>query len=157
MGFDNLSAEITIRVFGFMRLEEIFCMRRVCRYFNNVATDNLLHRTSLGKYVSDHFVSRVAFEEIACETSNDDVAEVAVWMASMATSADNAKCDVESCRKAISVALTAYNGRRWVLENLKCLADCICAREGDAIVVLAAWLGLESVVGRVWRMACKLT
>ncbi|KAK9368197.1 ankyrin repeat-containing domain protein [Lipomyces kononenkoae] len=147
MGFDNLCADVIILVFDYVDLNNIFSMRRVCRYFNNVATDYLLRRRSGRDYMNDQLVSRLTFEELACnKTSNDDVSQVAFRLASLATGADNTKCNVESCRKAICVALTVYRGRRWVLDNLKCIADGVGAWKADAIMVLASWLGLESVV-----------
>ncbi|GKZ32245.1 ankyrin repeat and death domain-containing protein 1A [Aspergillus brasiliensis] len=151
MGLADLCVDVVLEFLGYLSLEELLPLRMVCRSMNEVILVNLLYITTVDKRISNRLLSRVLLEYI-----NQDkelralVTKILKYMRTCANEYDRKKCTTSRCLRAISVALTTYKGRDWVLQNYKsAVMPWITLWNGDTNRIpflLAAWMGLQSVV-----------
>ncbi|GLA61862.1 ankyrin repeat and death domain-containing protein 1A [Aspergillus tubingensis] len=151
MGLANLCVDVVLEFLRYLTLDELLSFRMVCRYLNEVIVVNLLYITTVDKRISNRLLSRVLLEyinqDIALKTQ---VTKIRDYMRTCTSEHDRKKCSTSRCLRAISVALTTYNGREWVLQNYRtAVMPWIESWDKDNNCIpflLAAWMGLQSIV-----------
>ncbi|GCB18862.1 serine/threonine-protein phosphatase 6 regulatory ankyrin repeat subunit B [Aspergillus awamori] len=151
MGLADLCVDVVLEFLGYLSLEELLQLRMVCRYLNEVIVVNLLYITTVDKRISNRLLSRVLLEYLSQDRAlKAQVTKIRNYMRTYASETDRKKCTTRCCLRAISIALTTYNGRDWVLQNYKtAVIPWIESWNEDKSCItflLAAWMGLQNII-----------
>ncbi|GLA00311.1 ankyrin repeat and death domain-containing protein 1A [Aspergillus niger] len=151
MGLTDLCVDVVLEFLGYLSLEELLQLRMVCRYLNEVIVVNLLYITTVDKRISIRLLSRVLLEYLSQDRAlKAQVTKIRNYIRTCASETDRKKCTTRCCLIAISIALTTYNGRDWVLQNYKtAVIPWIESWNEDNSCIpflLSAWMGLQSIL-----------